>query len=698
MKISANTLLNLLDAAEAKTVKDAIKNIPIKGVENTKPPTEASIKAETIKGLVETLFKDLTTNTKSKEGVTNILKESNLAKSMQSATSELKTLVDLVKSDKALAKFAPTLEKLLLHVKDLDASTLKTQISKSGVFLESKMGSTATQTMPLPLKEALISLKQFIVQNFPKTDLHVAQIDKLINVEKVDKSFVENLQNFIKELKSNPNLTKEIKPIILKLENMLTQKSSIANTNVKEILTDLKQTIKQTGNSKADLHVAQIDKLLNAPKANKVFVEDLKSLIKDVKSNSNLTNDIKTITQKLENIVTQKSSIENINVKEILSALKQNISQNSNNSDLHVKNIDKLLNAPRADKVFIEDIKNLITDLKVSKSVNKAVVELTAKLETVMKQSQLIESKIQNSVPLKPNEVMKVADAIKMTLHDLKQLAQTSSTGKAPAILDKAEVIIKMVDQNLSMQDFFPKDLPKATISEKIQQVVNLLKSELSKTEVKPNLHVEVAKLADKLESTIKTAIEQKTIIPNQKLHVETTIKSEIANDIKAMLLNMKKELSVSTIPSAKEALMQVDKLLTQVDFYQLNSFATNSNSLYLPFLWEGLEGGQISIKRLKENRCFCEINLTLKEYGQIDLMIMLFDDININMSVFAEKKEFLELVEENLSALKQGINKLGLIPSNIHLYDAVKDEKLKEDTRVFVNSSQLGMGINLRV
>jgi len=698
MEISTNTLLNLLDAAEAKNVKDAIKNMPIKGVENTKPPTETSIKAETIKGLVEALFKDLATNTKSKEGVANILKESNIEKSMQTASSDLKALVDLVKSNKSLVKFAPALEKLLLHVKDLDVSTLKAQISKSGVFLESKIDGKTTQNMPLPLKEVLISLKQFIVQSFPKTDFLVDQIDKLLNAPKADKAFVEDLKGLIKGLKSNTNLTNNIKSIIQKIENILTQKLPTTKTNVKKILIDLKQIMIQALHSKTDLHVAQINNLLNAPKADKVFVEDLKGLIKDLNSNTNLTNDVKRITQKLESIINQKSSIANTNIKEILLALKQNISQNSNNSNLHVKNIDKLLNTPKADKGFIEDIKNLISDLKVSKSVNKPIVELTAKLETLMKQSQLIESKIQNSVSLIPKEVMKVANEIKVTLHDLKQLAQTSSTSKTPAILEKAEVIIKMVDQNLSIQNFFPKDLPKATISEKIQQVVNLLKIELSKTEAKSSLHVEVSKLANKLEGTIKTAIADKTIMPNQKLHVETTLKSEIANDIKATLLNMKKELSVSVLPSAKEALMQVDKLLTQVDFYQLNSFATNSNSLYLPFLWEGLDGGQISIKRLKENKFFCEINLTLKEYGKIDLMIMLFDDININMSVFAEKKEFLELVEENLSALKQGINKLGLIPSNIHLYDAKQGEKLKEDTRVFVNSSQLGLGINLHV
>ena len=106
----------------------------------------------------------------------------------------------------------------------------------------------------------------------------------------------------------------------------------------------------------------------------------------------------------------------------------------------------------------------------------------------------------------------------------------------------------------------------------------------------------------------------------------------------------------------------------------------------------------KVSLKKLKENRFFCEINLKLKEYGKIDLMIMLYEDININISVFAEKKEFVTLVQENLPALKQGINKLGLIPTNIQLFDSIKDKKLKEDTRNFANSATLGAGLNLEV
>ncbi len=249
-----------------------------------------------------------------------------------------------------------------------------------------------------------------------------------------------------------------------------------------------------------------------------------------------------------------------------------------------------------------------------------------------------------------------------------------------------------MVEQTLKTPDFFPRELTKATVSEKLQQVVNLIKSELVKSDVKNPLHVEVAKLTNKLEVVIKEQIATKKIVPNQKLLVETPIKQEIANDIKSTLLNIKHELSTLTTPVAREISLHVERLITQIEYFQLVSLSSNTQTSYLPFLWDGLEEGQVSLKKLKENRFFCEINLKLKEYGKIDLMLMLFDDVNLNISVFAEKKEFLELVQENLPILKQGINKIGLIPSTVQL----KKRELKDETK---NSSNfLGTGLNIEV
>jgi hypothetical protein len=50
------------------------------------------------------------------------------------------------------------------------------------------------------------------------------------------------------------------------------------------------------------------------------------------------------------------------------------------------------------------------------------------------------------------------------------------------------------------------------------------------------------------------------------------------------------------------------------------------------------------------------------------------------------------------MQTLKQGINSVGLIPSNIFLYDSLKDDKIKKDTKSYVQGEQIGEGVNIHV
>ena len=636
MRVSTKALFNLISKADTKDVKAVLSKLALDKANNEvdiKSQNLEAVKNTNTKELIESLLKDLSSNVKTKENTLTTLKQNDISKQMQNTTKELTSLLNLIKTDKTLVKlqkFVPILEKLLVHVKDIKPENIKTELSKSGVFMESKLATSKTNIMPEPLKEVLVNLKEAITKEIPKNTLHVKTIDTLLQATKADKSFVDTLVALVKDIKKSPEQMQQVEKPLAKLDTI----------------------IKQTG--------LLLDKTSEETKP--------KILLKDT------------------------------NVKEVLANLKEAITKEIPKSALHVKSIDKLLEAPKADKTFMQDIKNLMSDLKSSVPKEKAVVQIVAKLENVVQQSKVVESKIQNAPQTTPKEVEKIAVTIKQVMNELKDLVSKEPEKNAPAIAEKSQTIATMADQILKMPDFFPQGLTKATLSEQIQQVVNLIKSELVKTDAKSPLHVEVAKLTSKLESVIKEQVATKQIIPNQKLQEQIPLKTELLNDVKATLLSIKHELHSSNIPAHKEVFAQVDRLLTHIDYFQLVSLSSNASTTYLPFSWDSLEGGQISLKKLKENRFFCEINLKLKEYGKIDLMIMLFEDIHVNISVFAEKKEFTQLVQENLSDLKQGINKLGLIPSNIQLFDALKDKKLKEDTRNFASSTQLGSGLNIEV
>ena len=607
MRISTKALFDLTSKTDDKNIKDILqKVVSDKSVLLKSDLSQSSSKTD-VKMLINNLLKELSNSTKTKENIVQEIKQSDIPKLMKNTTSELKTLLNLIKSYKTLSKFAPTLEKLLLDVKEIKPETLKQDLAKSGTLMESKLTSSKTETMPTSLKEVLKSLKEELVKANTKESSSIKSLDTLLNRKKIDKSSMPVLQDFVKELKKEPDLLKQVTPLIKKLDTLVKQKTPSIQSSIKEVLADIKQVIDKA--------------------------------------------------QKQENT-------------------------------LHVKIIDKILDTPKANKSFVDDIKTLISNIKQSKNIAKPAVQVVAKLEELVQKSELVNSKIKNNPQVAPKETSTVVTQIKETLSQLKELVSK----KDPILDTKAQEITKLVEQTLKTPDFFPKELSKATVSEKLQQVVNIIKSELVKSDVKNSSNVEITKLTNKLESVIKEQIQTKQIVPNQKLQVEVPIKQELANDIKSTLLSIKHELSTQTTAVARDISLHVDKLITQVEYFQLVSLSTNSQSTYLPFLWDGLEEGQVSLKKLKENRFFCEINLKLKEYGKIDLMLMLFDDIHLNISVFAEKEEFLELVQENLPSLKQGINKIGLIPSTVHL----KKTELKEENKNPMGL--LGTGLNIEV
>ncbi len=210
------------------------------------------------------------------------------------------------------------------------------------------------------------------------------------------------------------------------------------------------------------------------------------------------------------------------------------------------------------------------------------------------------------------------------------------------------------------------------------------------------NLLLDIDKVDAK---SLQKYIEKSGIFLESKLaNVTKNSKEQILNDTKAIFLQLKDEIMTKSEQFPKDTLVKIDKVLTNINYYQLLSLSSAANILYLPLMWEGLDEGQINIKKLKKKRYFCEINLKLKEYGQTDLLIMLFEDVNINISIFVQNQSFLARIRENLQILKQSINSVGLSVSNLYLYDSVKNKNIKKETKKYSNDQQIGSGVSFYV
>ena len=76
-------------------------------------------------------------------------------------------------------------------------------------------------------------------------------------------------------------------------------------------------------------------------------------------------------------------------------------------------------------------------------------------------------------------------------------------------------------------------------------------------------------------------------------------LQESLQKDMKALLLGLEKELT-GTVGNT-EVLKAVDKLLVQIDYFQLLSHLSNASCLYIPYAWDQLENGNLSFKKSKD-------------------------------------------------------------------------------------------------
>ena len=260
-----------------------------------------------------------------------------------------------------------------------------------------------------------------------------------------------------------------------------------------------------------------------------------------------------------------------------------------------------------------------------------------------------------------------------------------------PLRQDALQIIDKLLSQpNLTLNN--------AALSTNINELLTTIKTVLSNIPNQSNIQSEqIYKLLNQLETSIKP---DSPLISDKSLQVNPELqKSNITNDIKSMLLQLGEELKQSNNPVHNEMYKNVDKLLTQVDYYQLMSLTSSSNYIYFPFIWDMLEDGSLSMKKLNEEKFYVEINLKLKEYGKINMLLAMYEKNHLDISIFAQKDILKNEIQEHLQGLKKSLNSVGIIPGSIKLLD-LKDEDKPKQEETFINeyNQKLGFGVDIKV
>ena len=142
----------------------------------------------------------------------------------------------------------------------------------------------------------------------------------------------------------------------------------------------------------------------------------------------------------------------------------------------------------------------------------------------------------------------------------------------------------------------------------------------------------------------------------------EETAKA-LQNDVKSALLSMQ-----SKSPDASPVKDAASKLLAQIEMHQLASAVAGGVQTYLPYVWEGVDGGNIRFKQGKKQKHYAQIDLNFQNFGQINIMVALSENKYIDLAIATQKEEFKDLILSGAKELKRAIGEQGLIVSNFSL------------------------------
>lgn len=228
--------------------------------------------------------------------------------------------------------------------------------------------------------------------------------------------------------------------------------------------------------------------------------------------------------------------------------------------------------------------------------------------------------------------------------------------------------------ENLLKNLNFSKEL--GTLSSNISTLLQNLQSDESLSNLKTPLENFLKNFQNIDNLNLKEQIKNSGVFLENKLL--NSSKYNFDDDFKANLLKLQEALTTKSDAKSIENLKIVNNLLAQVELNQLGSLASNSNFVFIPFFWDMLEDGFIQMKQKEEEKFFCQINLNLKDFGKVDLMLFLYDKNKLDLTIYAQREHFKVAIKENLQTLKKALNSVDLIAVNVKLLD-MKDDK-KED------------------
>lgn len=528
-------------------------------------------------------------------------------------------------------------------LKEADNKTLNNLLKQDSSNSSSSTNTAASSI----LKEVLNSIK-----DGTKSNSSLENILKNSTAFKDLGNLSSNLSSLLESIKDDESLQK-FKPL---LENFLKNIKDVTPDNLKEQIKNsgifLENKLSSNQNAKLENLLQNISNLLKtidtpeAKNSSQIIDNILKNIPKDGSlKGSELLNNLKTLVSSLQNLSSSLNSNQTQTLNNLANELK-NFIQNGSMIESKTENlVQKTLTQTQT-----SETENINSANNIKSLINNQVKELLNQIKQDLTQNQNI---IQNK------NILTLIDKL-ISL---------------PDIFSKSEAILNSV-QNSNISNF------SNNFATNLNPLLTALKESLQAINPK-NIEIQnqINSLIKKVENIIQEYTNNQLDNPkdNQKLD----------NDFKSILLKMQDEVAQKTDIKSQDSLKTINNLLTQIDMQQLTSLVSNSNFVYIPFFWEMLEDGTVEIKEKEEDKFFCQIKLTLKDFGKIDLMLSMYDENKLDMTIYAQREHFKVTLRDNLQKLKLALNEANIIPMHIKLLDMKEESENKEQkpTNVYQNN-----------
>lgn len=340
---------------------------------------------------------------------------------------------------------------------------------------------------------------------------------------------------------------------------------------------------------------------------------------------------------------------------------------------------------------FTHELKNVLSTLKEIPQLEPKLTKLEASLKSIEKLDlPTLKGQIANSGVFMESKI--AAAAVPMqTVREALQSLQVSLTKTSHSEAKNISValgeflenpVIQKAGEEIGSARVLIKTLQ--TLTDTIERILPKI-DPITPPEIKTveNIHTDLKKL------TLFTKPEH--------LLIQSQMEEHLSSDVKSQLMKLSDELKTLSTPVSTDVQTKVDQLITNIDYHQLLSHLDGSNTLYFPFSWDRLEEGSLSFKKREGKKFYCEINLQLKEYGKIDLMMGLYEENQLEIQIHTQDPKLKNLIEENLSTLRALLVDAGIVPRAIRIMD-IKETITPSHSAYTPDSTDFQSGFEIKV